>query len=179
MIVVLAYPCFFIHHANLIEIPSYTVEQAFDILKERAEQALEKYTYSEDTLRRIAQITKGNVTLSFVLLKSLALKAESLDKDSLDDVELNYEVDCPDERLNRDEKILLHILEEWKSLFLIPKSLAFPFDHQKEKFFGGQIRDGFSGTKNYLGPKLEMVKNYLIHMREIILYMRRMEISPD
>jgi len=85
---------------------------------------LEKYTYSEDTLRRIAQITKGNVTLSFVLLKSLALKAESLDKDSLNDVELNYEVDCPDEGLNQDEKILLHILEEWKSL---PSSRLYDF----------------------------------------------------
>ena len=30
--------------ANIIEIPSYTIDQAFDILQERAEQVLEQYT---------------------------------------------------------------------------------------------------------------------------------------
>ena len=51
-----------------------------------------------------------------VPLKSLALKAESQDKKSLDNVELDYEVDCTDENLSRAEKAILSILEELKSL---------------------------------------------------------------
>ena len=116
--------------ANIIEIPSYTINKVFNILNERAEEALEKYTYSEDTLRKIAQITQGNITLALVLLKSLALKAESQDKKSLDDVELDYEVDCQNEKLNRDEKILLNILGEWKSL---PSSRLYEFYTEKAR----------------------------------------------
>jgi len=62
---------------NLIEVRSYTEEQAFDILAERAREALEETAYSEDTIRKIVQASSGNLTLSLNLLKSLALKAES------------------------------------------------------------------------------------------------------
>lgn len=116
--------------ANIIEIPSYTIDQAFNILQDRVEQALEKYTYSEDTIRKIAKISRGNITLAFVLLKSLTLKAESQDKTSLDDVELEYEVDCPDEKLSRDEKVIVSILEEWKSL---PSSRLYDFYTEKAR----------------------------------------------
>ena len=116
--------------ANIIEIPSYTIDQAFDILQHRAEQVLEQYSYSEDTIRKIAKISPGNITLALVLLKSLALKAESLDKKSLNDVELNYELDCPDENLSRDEKVIVSILEEWKSL---PSSRLYDFYTEKAR----------------------------------------------
>ena len=116
--------------ANTIEILRYTIDQVFDILQNRAEQALEKYTYSEDTIRKIAKISQGNITLALVLLKSLALKAESQEKKSLDDVELEYEVDCPDKNLSRDEKVIVSILEEWKSL---PSSRLYDFYTEKAR----------------------------------------------
>jgi len=50
------------------------------------------------------------------LLKALALKAESEDKNSIDEVEYEYEVDCEDEQLSSDERILARILREQKSL---------------------------------------------------------------
>ena len=116
--------------ANIIEILSYTIDQAFDILQDRAEQVLEQYTYSEDTIKKIAKISQGNITLAFVILKTLALKAESQDKKSLDDVELEYEVDCPDENLSRDEKVIVRIQEEWKSL---PSSRLYDFYTEKAR----------------------------------------------
>jgi len=44
------------------------------------------------------------------------LKAESEDKNSIDEVEYEYEVDCEDEELTADERILVKILREQKSL---------------------------------------------------------------
>jgi hypothetical protein len=46
----------------------------------------------------------------------LALKAENQGKDSIGEVEYEYEVDCEDEELNVDEKSLVNILREQKSL---------------------------------------------------------------
>jgi Cdc6-like AAA superfamily ATPase len=37
--------------ANIISIPEYSKDQVFEILNERAEQALERYSYSEDVVR--------------------------------------------------------------------------------------------------------------------------------
>jgi hypothetical protein len=85
-------------------------------LLKRAQDALAEFTYSDETIRKIAEISKGNITLALNLLKSLALKAESEGKKSIDEVELDYEVDCPEEKLSRDEKAILKILKEWKSL---------------------------------------------------------------
>ncbi|NVM03970.1 MAG: AAA family ATPase [Candidatus Helarchaeota archaeon] len=45
--------------ANIIKIPSYTIDQTFDILKERAEQAFEKYTYSN--LRSLADEARSPI----------------------------------------------------------------------------------------------------------------------
>jgi len=101
---------------NIIEIPSYSDDQAFDILVERAREALEETAYSEDTIRKIAQASSGNMTLSLNLLEALALKTESENKNSIDEVEYDYEVDCEDEELNADERILARILREQKSL---------------------------------------------------------------
>jgi Cdc6-like AAA superfamily ATPase len=101
---------------NIVQIHSYTEEQAFDILLERARRGLEETAYSEDTIRKIVQTSSGNLTLSLNLLKALALKAENEGKDSIGEVEYEYEVDCEDEELNVDEKSLVNILREQKSL---------------------------------------------------------------
>jgi len=101
---------------NIFEIPGYSSDQAFDILLERAREALEETAYSQDTIRKIAQASSGNMTFSLNLLKALALKAESEGKGSIDEVEYDYEVDCEDEGLSADERILVRILKEQKSL---------------------------------------------------------------
>lgn len=101
---------------NIIQIPGYSDEQTFDILLARATEALEGTAYSEETVRKIAQASSGNITLSLNLLKALALKAESEDKNSIDEVEYEYEVNCEDENLRADERILVNILREQKSL---------------------------------------------------------------
>lgn len=115
---------------NLIEIPSYSVDQTFDILLERAKQALVQYSYSEDKIRKVAEMSKGNITLAVNLLKSIALKAESEDEKSIDDVELGYEIDCPNGMLSRDKMVILKILKEWKSL---PSSRLYDFYTEKAR----------------------------------------------
>jgi Cdc6-like AAA superfamily ATPase len=120
---------------NLVGIPTYSSDQVFDILQERTKEALAEYTYSEETIRKMADLSQGNVTLALNLLKSLVLKAESEGKSSIDKVELNYEVDCPDDNLSRDERILLKILEEWKSL---PSSRLFAFYREKAHYPKGE-----------------------------------------
>jgi len=120
---------------SLIEIPTYTTDQVFEILTERAEAALEKYTYSEDTIRKIAETSSGNATLALNLLKSQALKAESEGKSSIDDVELNFENDCPNDKLCDDEKTLIKILQEWKSL---PGGRLFDFYREHARYPKGE-----------------------------------------
>jgi Cdc6-like AAA superfamily ATPase len=120
---------------SLIEIPTYTTDQVFEILTERAEAALEKYTYSEDTIRRIAETSSGNATLALNLLKSQALKAESEGKSSIDDVELNFENDCPNDKLCDDERTLIKILQEWKSL---PGGRLFDFYREQARYPKGE-----------------------------------------
>jgi cell division control protein 6 len=103
--------------ANLMEINPYSKDQVLDIILERARESLEEYTYSEDTLKKIAELSGGNITLALNLLKSLALKAENEGKKSIDEVEFEYEVDCPeDKNLNVDQKVIMKVLREWKSL---------------------------------------------------------------
>jgi len=120
---------------SLIEIPIYTTDQVFEILMERAEEALEKYAYSEETIRKIAEASSGNVTLALNLLKSQALKAESEGKSSIDEVEFNFENDCPNDKLNDDEKTLIKILKEWKSL---PGGRLFEFYREQARYPKGE-----------------------------------------
>jgi len=115
---------------NIIEIPGYSDDQAFDILLERTREALEETAYSEETIRKITQTSSGNITLSLNLLKALALKAENEDKNSIDEVEYEYEVDCEDEELSADERILARILREQKSL---ASNILYGFYSQKAR----------------------------------------------
>jgi hypothetical protein len=46
----------------------------------------------------------------------MALKAEGENKESIDETECEYEVDCEDEKLSADERILMNILREQKTL---------------------------------------------------------------
>lgn len=120
---------------NLTEIQDYTADQVFEIIMNRAEAALEKYTYSEETMRKIAEASSGNVTLALNLLKSQALKAESEGKASIDEVEFNLENDCPNDKLSDDEKTLVKILGEWKSL---PGGRLFEFYRERARYPKGE-----------------------------------------
>ena len=117
---------------NFIEIKPYTKDQVFEILKERAEKALQNYTYSDETLESIAEASHGDLALALNLLKSLALKAENEGKESMDEVEFEYEADCTEDgNLNVDQKAIMKILREWKSL---PAGRLYDFYCEKAKY---------------------------------------------
>ena len=104
--------------AGIIRLEGYPPEQAFEILNERADQALAKGSYTEETIRRISEKCNGNIALALSMLKSSVLEAEAENKGSIDEIDLDsiiIEHDCP-ERLTIDEKILLEILEECRTL---------------------------------------------------------------
>jgi len=120
---------------NIIEIQNYSEDQAFEILLDRAREALEGGAYSENTIRKIIQNSSGNITLGLNLLKALALKTESEGKDLIEDVEYEYEVDCEHEELTADERILVNILREQKSL---ASNALYGFYSQKARYPKGE-----------------------------------------
>jgi len=101
---------------NIIEIPGYSEDQAFDILLDRARDSLRDTAYSEGTIRKIVQTSSCNMTLSLNLLRALALRTKNDGKNSIDEVECQYKFNCVDEDLNVDEKILVEILREQRRL---------------------------------------------------------------
>lgn len=118
--------------AGMLRLESYTAEEAFGILKERAEQALAEGSYTDELIRGIAEKSKGNIALAINALKASALKAESEGRKAIDDIDADavlIEHDCP-EKLTHDEKILLKILKEWRSL---PASRFFAFYREKAR----------------------------------------------
>lgn len=110
---------------SIIRLPAYTIDQSFDVLKDRAEKALAKWTYTDAVIKKIAEKIKGNVSLGVNALKLAALKAESENKKAIEEADIPaINVDCPKVNLNQDEKVLLKILKEWKSL---PASKLYDF----------------------------------------------------
>ena len=117
-----------------IKLQPYTIDQTFDILKSRAEKALAKWTYSDAIIRKIAEKVKGNITLGINLLKLAALNAENEGKKAIEESDIPQVDDCP-VKLNSDEKVLLKILKEWKSL---PASRLYDFYVQNSRYPKGQ-----------------------------------------
>ncbi len=117
--------------SSIISFGEYTIDQAFSLLKARAELALTKWTFKESTLRKIAEKTKGNIAVSLNILRASGLRAESQGKKTIEEIEMAEilrQHDCP-AALAEDEKTLLNILEEQKSLpsntlFQLYRSLA-------------------------------------------------------
>ena len=87
---------------RIIEVKSYADEQTFEILLNRAQEALVEYSYSEDIIKKIAEVSKGNISFALNLLKTLAIKAETGGKESMDNLELGIEPDCTHENLSED-----------------------------------------------------------------------------
>ena len=119
---------------STIKLPEYTADQAFDILKERAEKALTKWSYTDAVLRKIAEKVKGNIALGINALKVAALKAESENKRAIEEADVQIENDCPP-KLSQDEKVIIRILEEWKSL---PSSRLYDFYVQNSRHPKGE-----------------------------------------
>jgi cell division control protein 6 len=108
---------------SIIRLQEYTAEQVFDILKNRAEKALAKWSYSDEILKKIASKAGGNITLGINALKAAAIKVESEGKRTIEEADVQIENDCP-QKLNRDEKVIMKVLEQWKSL---PSSRLYDF----------------------------------------------------
>lgn len=119
---------------SIIRLQPYTIEQSFDILKDRAEKALAKWTYTDAVIKKISEKIKGNIALGINVLKVSALKAESENKKAIEEADIQINNDCPI-KLSQDEKTLLKILEEWKSL---PASRLYDFYIQNTRHPKGE-----------------------------------------
>jgi len=115
---------------SMMRIPEYTVDQSVAIISERVKLALKEWSYSDDIIAKIAQESKGNVALAINLLKTAALKAEGQNKNKIDETDVP-QIDCPELELKQDEKVLLKILKEWKSL---PSSRLYVFYRERTKY---------------------------------------------
>lgn len=100
---------------SVIRIQPYSFEQTFEILKDRAEKSLAKWSFSDAVLKKIAEKVKGNIALGINTLKISALNAQNRGKRNIEESDLPEIEDCP-VKLSFDEKLLLKILQEWKSL---------------------------------------------------------------
>jgi len=103
---------------NIIRLEEYSVEQTTDILRDRAKAALQESSYTESSLRKIAEKIGGNITLTLSVLRAASLKAENENKTSINEVDLDLmlpQEDCLDE-LNSDERTIFKILSEQKSI---------------------------------------------------------------
>ena len=119
--------------SSVIPISSYSEDDALSILKARSEQALAKYTFKESTLKKITEKTSGNIALALTTLRACAVLAESQGKRTIEDInvdEILRQHDCP-VKLSTDEKVLVKILEEWKSL---PSNRLFHFYSTAAKY---------------------------------------------
>ena len=117
------------HIPSIIRLQPYTTEQSFDILKDRAEKALTKGTYTDVIVKKIAEKIKGNIAFGINALKVSALKAESENKKAIEESDVQINNNCPI-KLNQDEKVLLKILKEWKNL---PASRLYDFYVQNSR----------------------------------------------
>ena len=115
---------------SILRIPEYTIDQSIAIISDRVKFALKEWSYSDSITAKIAEESKGNIALALSLLKTAALNAESQNKNKIDETDIP-QIDCPELELKQDEKVLLEILEEWKSL---PSSRLYAFYREKAKY---------------------------------------------
>lgn len=117
----------------IIKMHEYSVDQTFEILKERTRLALDSASYTDSSLRKIAEKIGGNITMALAVLRAVALKAESEGRSSIDEVSLEEmlpQSNCLDE-LSNDERVIFKILSEWKSL---PSNRLYAFYAQTAKY---------------------------------------------
>lgn len=116
---------------SIIRLSNYSVDQAFEILKGRAEKALARWSYSDAIIKKIAEKTKGNIALGINALKLAALNAENRKSRAIEETDIpQLNCNCP-QKLKPDEALILQILREWKAL---PSGRLFAFYQQKARF---------------------------------------------
>lgn len=103
---------------SIIRLEKYTMNQTFEILKERARVSLDSSSYTDSLLKKIAQRIGGNITMALAILRAIALTAENQGKKSMDMISLSEML--PDEdvldELGNDERTIYRILSETKSM---------------------------------------------------------------
>lgn len=120
---------------SVIRLPNYTIEQSFNLIKNRAEEALTKFSYTDAVLKKIAGKINGNITLGLNALKAVALKSESQGKRVIDESDIHIENDYPNPKLTTDEKVILGIMQELESL---PSSRLYTLYTEKSRHPKGE-----------------------------------------
>jgi len=118
---------------SMIELKPYTPEEAFGIIKERMINGTGTVTCSAVTIMKIIQTTRGNMASIFNILKIAALRTQNEKRQSIEEIDLDnllLEHECT-EGLNADQRLILKILHEQKSL---PASRLYDLYIQKSRY---------------------------------------------
>jgi Cdc6-like AAA superfamily ATPase len=116
--------------ASVLELKPYTEEQTFRILKKVTDEVPGAKDISDEILSTIAAKTRGNITLALNILKTMVFKSQAQGKDILEDINSILIEHDYSGKLNHDEKLLMQVLREWKSL---PASRLYDFYVQRSK----------------------------------------------
>jgi Cdc6-like AAA superfamily ATPase len=100
---------------NTIPFHDYTQEQVVKILESKARHLLGEGSYKESLVVKVAQLCNGNIGYGETLLLAAALEAVNSKKDCVDESDIP-ELQTKGEALGYDEKIILEILKEQKSM---------------------------------------------------------------
>ncbi len=102
----------------IVKLSSYNTNQSFDILKERAQEAFGKSSFTDELLIEISERTRGNMALAINVLRTAALEAQCEKKNRIEITDLMDTLNpaSNSRKLNEDESVLLEILMERKQL---------------------------------------------------------------
>ncbi|MEO0278637.1 MAG: NB-ARC domain-containing protein, partial [candidate division WOR-3 bacterium] len=90
---------------SIMRLQGYSSEQTFEILKDRADKALARWSCTDAVLKKIADSVKGNIALAINALRVAALAAEGKGKKAVEEADIPEIEDCPP-KLSADEKML-------------------------------------------------------------------------
>lgn len=99
---------------GIVKLKNYSFQEAMKILNARAEHGLLKGSYNDETLRSIIDSTDGNITLGINVLKAVASKVETEERNmiSLEDVVNFLPKNREDLELTEDERVIMGIIRE-------------------------------------------------------------------
>jgi len=103
------------YFANTIHFSDWTREQIIKLLHSKARHLLGEGCYKESLITKIAQLCVGNIGYGESLLLASALNAVNHKKDDVDETDIP-ETQPKTEELSHDEKIILEVLTEHRSL---------------------------------------------------------------
>jgi len=131
---------------NTIPFHDYTQEQVVKILESKARHLLGEGSYKESLVVKVAQMCNGNIGYGEALLLGASLEAVNSKKDCVDESDIP-ELQTKGEALSYDEKVILGILKEQKTMQ------------------GGQLYKMYCERTKF--PKAERTfRNYMRHLCE-------------